>query len=557
MELDSEKSGCERDNLGTKLFPTQYPFSIPSGVVCTTPAVIARIAREVKEIGFLTTKTLSLHTRKGYREPVLNEYHPSCFINAVGLANPGAANFVHVMRPLLPLHDKKPLLVSIMGSDPDEFLECAWILSDIADAFELNLSCPHVKAAGLTIGTDPVMVEKIVSLLSKRLRKPIVPKLSPNVANVVEMAKLCEGSGASGLSLINTVGPGMVVDDLGNPILSNKLGGLSGAAIKPIGLKVVREISSEINLPIIASGGIASPIDVDAYRKAGASYFSVGSRLAGMSTPQIKRFFQWIASPINPQKTVVKTKRFGASAPMTAYSITHVVSNKKIGPDLFRLELETGPSCGPGQFLFLRLPEIGEKPFSPMIDVKPVYLVKSVGPFTRKLSTLKTGETIYFRGPYGNGFKAPKRENKIILVGGGTGSAPILMAATKWRENVIEAFFGFSESFEDWFASEIKAIAPTAKICVDKPGEPGAVLELIEREVNDPNRDFRNVSIYVCGPSVMMKRTGNLFTRFVRPKEVYLAREDIMKCGIGLCGSCGTENGLRSCIDGPVFPFGN
>jgi len=131
------------------------PFTIPSGAVTTAPSVIARFALEIPALGFLTTKTISLEPREGYREPVVHEYYPGCFINAVGLTNPGAQKFLEAMQPHLPLHDHKPLIVSIMGQDPQEFLACALILDPIADALELNLSCPHVKGAGQAIGSTP------------------------------------------------------------------------------------------------------------------------------------------------------------------------------------------------------------------------------------------------------------------------------------------------------------------------------------------------------------------------------------------------------------------
>ena len=557
MKSHYHLTDCSQNSEWPKLFPAQYPFTIPSGVVSTSPSVLARMAREVDEIGFLTTKTLSLTPRPGYKEPVLHEYHPGCFINAVGLANPGAAAFAEAMRLLLPLHARKPLLVSIMGSDPDEFLECAYILNDVADAFELNLSCPHVKSAGLSVGTDPVMVGNIVGLLCDRLRKPMVPKLSPNVTNIVEIAKVCQSAGASGLSLINTVGPGVSVDNDGNPILSNVVGGISGAAVKPIGLKLVKEVSSQVDLPIIASGGIASPWDVEAYRRAGASYFAIGSSLAGMTTPQIKKFFRWVASPANQSKEGRKIKAFAPKTGLTRYFRTRVASNKRIAPNMFRLELDEGLKCDPGQFFFLRIPEIGEKPFSPMRDLKPVYLIKSVGPFTEKLSRLEEGAEIYFRGPYGKGFRVPHEQDDILVLGGGTGVAPILLAAMKWPKNIIKAFFGFSHTIDESFVSEIECIAPKAKISIDRPGDPGAVFESIEREISLPDSGIGTFRVYICGPCAMMKRAGDYFSRFVDPKEVYIAREDVMKCGIGLCGSCGTENGLRSCIDGPVFPFSN
>ena len=268
------------------------PFTIPSGIVTTVPSVIARIARDVPQIGFLTTKTLSLSPRPGYREPVLHEYYPGCFVNAVGLANPGAESFLQTMKSLLPLQDSKPLFVSIMGADPEEFLECARILDPIADAFELNLSCPHVKGAGQCVGSEPDSVRSIIRLLKKHLNKPIIPKLSPNLGDIGGMSKLCETAGADALSLINTVGPGMAVDAQGQPILSNVMGGLSGAGILPVGLKAVREAASLVKIPIIASGGINSAQDVIAYKSAGASSFCSRVRIGRDDHIAHSRFLQ-------------------------------------------------------------------------------------------------------------------------------------------------------------------------------------------------------------------------------------------------------------------------
>ena len=535
------------------MFQVQWPFTIPSGVVTTTPAVISRIAREIDEIGFLTTKTLSLEPRSGYREPIINEYHQGCFINAVGLPSPGAEWFASAIRPFLPLYNSKPLLVSIMGGDPDEFLKCAEVLNDVADAFELNLSCPHVKAAGQSIGGDPEMVERIIRLLCERLGKPIIAKLSPNLSNVVEIASICEKAGAGGLSLINTVGPGMAVDDDGNPILSNVVGGISGAAIKPIGLKIVRDVAAKVRIPIIASGGISSFGDVDAYRKAGASFFAVGSALAGMSTEGIKTFFRSMGNCYRSKKLKIKVKATRGSLPTTAYSKTEVVSNRQVSSNMFMLELEAGAACRPGQFFFLRIPNFGEKPFSPMTDLKPVYLIRAVGPFTQKLSILEKGDAVYVRGPYGNGFKEPNPGEKLILLGGGTGAAPIIMAASKWSSSVLRTYLGFSCKIEGRFERRIRSLTPSVEILIDDPGRVGFAVEYIESKIEASYKGMENIAVYLCGPRSMMKRAGEVFSRFTRPDRIYIAREDVMRCGIGLCGSCGTENGLRSCVDGPIL----
>jgi dihydroorotate dehydrogenase subfamily 1 len=531
----------------------RFPFTIPSGIITTVPSVIARIARDVPEIGFLTTKTISLEPREGYREPVLHEYYPGCFVNAVGLANPGARNFVDAMRPLLPLHDNKPLFVSIMGEDAEEFLACARILDPIADAFELNLSCPHVKGAGQSVGSDPDRVRSIIELLKHRLDKPIIPKLSPNLGDMAGMAKICRDAGADGLCLINTVGPGTACDRDGNPILSNVAGGLSGAGILPVGLKAVREAAGAVDIPIIASGGIGSADDVCAYRRAGASLFGIGSALAGMTTVQIVEFFASLGKSVNRVSEQREPLMSRTATSRMEYFKTQVKENTSFAHDLFRITLQHGGSCEPGCFFFLRLPGIGEKPFSPANDTEPSYLVRSVGPFTRALQSLEPGDVVYMRGPYGNGFPRPERGKRLILVSGGTGAAPIMMAASRWGETVSRAFFGFSTQVEPWFQDHMEKVFPDSRLVVDTPGEVGRVVRALEHDLSQQPSLYEDCVVYTCGPDPMMQAVARVLEPHVPRERILLAREDIMRCGIGICGSCGTKEGLRSCIDGPVM----
>jgi dihydroorotate dehydrogenase subfamily 1 len=502
------------------------PFTIPSGIVTTVPSVLARIARDVPEIGFLTTKTISVKPREGYREPVLHEYYPGCFVNAVGLANPGAESFLEGMKPLLPLHDNKPLFVSIMGETPDEFLECARILEPVADVFELNFSCPHVKGAGQSIGSDHDAVRHTIGLLKQHLGKPIVPKLSPNLGDIPAMARLCEEEGADGLTLINTVGPGLAVDAEGNPILSNEIGGLSGAGVRPLGLKSVREAAGAVTIPIIASGGIATSQDVIAYRRAGALLFGVGSALAGMTTSDVASCFS---------------------------SLMNYLEHSSIGPNLFKLGLENGPACKPGSFFFLRIPGVGEKPFSPARDTQPVYLVRKVGPFTSALEQLKPGDLLYMRGPYGNGFPRPEPGRPLVLLAGGTGAAPVMMAADRWPSPVARGFFGFSEEVDSRFRDEVLGMSPSCSVVTDTPGRPGEVVRALVRDMKTEPQLYDECRVYMCGPVAMMKAASTALQDRVSTDRIFAAREDIMRCGIGICGSCGTPSGLRSCVDGPVM----
>lgn len=537
------------DDLGIR-----SPFTIPSGIVTTVPSVIAAIAREIPEIGFLTTKTLSVEPREGYREPVIHEYYPGCFVNAVGLANPGARAFVDAMRPLRPLHEGKPLLVSIMGRDAQEFGECARILDPIADAFELNLSCPHVKGAGQTVGSDPDAVRAIILTLKDMVGKPVIAKLSPNLADIPGMVEVCRDAGADGISLINTLGPGMAVDADGNPVLTHINGGLSGAGILPVGLKAVREAAAVTDLPIIASGGISCSDDVRAYARAGATLFAVGSALAGMTTEQIKVFFRDLVRSQGSHSGREGSCRTALTPPRTDYLKTSLVEKTDLGTGFFQIRLETGRSCEPGQFFFLRLPGVGEKPFSPARDVdEPIYLVRSVGPFTRALEALESGDPVYMRGPYGNGFAVPDAGRPLVLVGGGTGAAPLMMAARKWTKSVAGAFFGFSFEVPEVLRGEIAACAPNSKIVCDPPGRVGEVLEALREDIRNRPDLYENCAVFVCGPAAMMAAAVNILEDCVPRDRIFMAGEDVMKCGIGLCGSCGTPSGLRSCVDGPVM----
>jgi len=530
------------------------PFTIASGIVTTSPAVIAHIAREVPQIGFITTKTLSLEPREGYREPIIHEYHRGCFVNAVGLTNPGASQFVRDIQPYLPLHDNKPLVVSIMGSTPAEFLSCAQILDRVASAFELNLSCPHVKGLGQSIGSDAEIVRATIRLLKENLDKPIIAKLSPNLGDVPAMARLCEEAGADGLSLINTLGPGLALDEDGNPILSNVLGGMSGTGILPMGLKSVREAAHVAHIPIIASGGISTAEHVRAYGKAGASFFSIGSALAGKTTAQIIDFFRNLSlGAACPDDTNARAGCLNHQGLSTVYSKTELMKKTSIGEDISLLELASGPKCRPGSFVFLRVPGVGEKPFSPLSDTPPTFLVRAVGPFTSEIVKLSPGDPIFLRGPYGNGFPEPSSGSQVVLVAGGTGAAPIIMAANRWHRHIARTFLGFSKNLSAPFQSQLLRSAPKTRIAVDPPGEIGEVVKHLAADIRADKSLYRNCTVFMCGPKPMTGAATALLLDSVPKGRIFVAREDIMRCGIGLCGSCGTESGLRSCVDGPVL----
>ncbi|MGB0381130.1 MAG: dihydroorotate dehydrogenase, partial [Luminiphilus sp.] len=137
-------------------------FTIPSGIVTTAPSIIQRFIRDVPSVGVITTKSIGLEARAGYREPVYSQFAPGCFVNAVGLTNPGAHASLEALAQLKVPSDRF-LLVSIFGGSIEEFVEVARLLEPVADGFELNLSCPHAAGYGMAMGQDPDMVYDIVA----------------------------------------------------------------------------------------------------------------------------------------------------------------------------------------------------------------------------------------------------------------------------------------------------------------------------------------------------------------------------------------------------------
>ena len=212
------------------------PFTIPSGIVTTAPAIIQRVMDTMPEIGVITTKSIGKAPRLGNREPVYSQFAPGCFVNAVGLTNPGVEEALQGLQKLNVPEDRF-LLVSIFGGSVEEFVEVATQLAPVADGLELNLSCPHATGYGMAMGQDPDMVREIVSAVCAAVDVPVIPKLTPNVDDIAVIGRAaCEG-GAAALCAINTAGPGYT-ESHGHPVLSNGMGGMSGKGVLPLTLKL-------------------------------------------------------------------------------------------------------------------------------------------------------------------------------------------------------------------------------------------------------------------------------------------------------------------------------
>lgn len=227
--------------------------------------------------GAITTKSIGLTPNQGYPNPTLIEL-PHGILNAMGLPNPGIEHFQEEMNQLT--QTTTPIIGSIYAATPHEFVQLAQKMQNYgAAAVELNLSCPHSQHYGHVIGSDPQLTKEITAEVKKHINIPVFVKLSPNVTDIVQLAQAAQQGNADALVAINTVKAMKINLDLRQPILSNKIGGYSGHAIKPISIRCVYEIKKHIKIPIIGVGGITTGEDAIEYLLAGASAIQIGSAL--------------------------------------------------------------------------------------------------------------------------------------------------------------------------------------------------------------------------------------------------------------------------------------
>ncbi|RKY93888.1 MAG: dihydroorotate dehydrogenase [Ignavibacteriae bacterium] len=232
---------------------------------------------DLNKLGGIVTKSLSLKPRKGNPPQRIVET-PAGMLNAIGLANVGVEAFIKDKIPFLKQYNV-PLICNIAASTVEEYVECVKILKDeeVIAAFEINVSCPNVKEGGLIFGNDVKSVARITELVRAETSKPIIMKLSPNVSNISDFAKVAQDGGADAVSAINTlVGTAFNIYTR-KPKIHNITGGLSGPAIKPVALAKVLEISRNVDIPIIGIGGIMDWKDVVEFIIAGASAIQIGT----------------------------------------------------------------------------------------------------------------------------------------------------------------------------------------------------------------------------------------------------------------------------------------
>lgn len=263
-----------KPSLSTSIGPIhiERPTMLASGILGISLDVFNRIYKA--GAGAVVTKSLSKEPWEGYPNPTIFSVKGGGWLNAIGLSNPGAPYFAKMISQ----NKEIPIIVSLVGSVEDDF---TFMIKQFENckvlAYELNLSCPHVERVGLEVGDDPELVKKIIKKIKSVTKVPIIAKVGLGTTHYLDTVSAAKESGADAITAINTLRAMAIDVETERPILSNKIGGLSGTPIKPIAVRCVYEISSKYDIPIIGCGGISSWEDAVEFILAGASAVQLGS----------------------------------------------------------------------------------------------------------------------------------------------------------------------------------------------------------------------------------------------------------------------------------------
>ena len=548
----------------------ESPLVLASGVLGTTASSLRRVAEA--GAGAVTTKSCSLTPRKGHPAPCILPWKGG-MLNAVGLSNPGVEAELEEIAEYKTTCNT-PLFVSIFADSPEAFGQLARRVAEARpDLIEVNVSCPNVESEfGTPFAADAEALAAVTRAVKENAGSiPVAIKLSVQCASIARMAEVCAKNGADAITAINTVGPGMAIDTgTGRPVLSNKVGGVSGASILPIAVRAVYEIRTAVDLPIIGTGGVTCADDALQMIMAGADAVGVGSAVyqGGVELfGEINRGLErWMAA--RGVETIGEL-RGGAQEKSATSNAQHPTSNIQGGSWKAAGEIETLPvrevvvhheglksflfdqtfDVEPGQFVMLWLPGVDEKPFS-ISDVRDGMIeitAKAVGNFSQALMDAKPGDLMGMRGPLGRGFRPRGRG---LIVGGGMGIAPLRMLAHWMEFNDMEfrTVLGARTEKELIFREDFARMGAQFATDDGSFGVKGFALPLAEKLCAAEKFDV----IYGCGPEVMLVELKRLAERMGCDCQLSLERH--MKCGIGVCGSCCVDgSGLCICREGPVL----
>ncbi|MFQ3619771.1 MAG: dihydroorotate dehydrogenase [Spirochaetales bacterium] len=602
-------NSLQTEFLGT-LLPS--PLVLPAGVLGMSAGSLQFALS--KGYGLVTTKSLSLEPRSGHEGPVVAEYGAG-ILNSMGLCNPGIAEGLKEVNQFVE-RSKAPILVSLFATNREDFVELVRRTNDSAATYiELNLSCPNVMDEyGIPLASSKEMVSQIVEGVKAVSRVPVLAKLSPNAADVPSIAAAAEQAGADGLTLINTLGPGLLIDPYARkPILHPTYGGVSGPAIKPIALKIVYDCSRRVRIPIIGMGGISSGLDA-------VEMLMAGARLVGVGSAIWKEGIGVVGDINIGIKQFLKTEGFSSVAEIP-----------RLSQHLQPVGLCEIPSQKPSDSTVLSYsPALKVKPVPPdpvsvlpgeastLSDKPYVNTFQSVsGRFSLPLQRVREegakAKTFYVRIPYGYFPSEPKPGQFFMLTDYQGGEKPI--SVSEWETTSEGYILGITIKVAGPFTQRFQSKAEGSLISLRGPyGKPfslhrgkvllvgggcgiaplhflaktlvsrGAEITVIngarkeeellfsDRFNSFPIRYLITVEdkgegtavdtakiilseekfdfIYAAGPELMMAALKPL----LKDMEYEFLMERYMKCGVGICGSCTCDpTGIRLCVEGPVL----
>ncbi|MBQ4501507.1 MAG: dihydroorotate dehydrogenase [Spirochaetales bacterium] len=519
-----------------------------SGVATTKPDLIRWFERNVPDVEIITTKSFQVRPNPGNREPVICETQEGNFGNSVGLRNPGMEVALPQLEKLRREGLSRWLNVSVSADNPDDFTTLVRSFDQVADSIELNFSCPHAKAGfGASIGVDKNIASDYVRRICQDYpeRKSLLfIKLTPNVDNIGEIAKAVIDAGADGITAINTVGPTLHVDPAcGKPILQNALGGKggkSGSWVYDRAIEAIREIREAVgeNIPIIGMGGVSTKDQCAEMISSGADAVGIGSALAHIRQQDWPQFFRSMTNDSDVPHRSGRVMEY----------VKHTVTGKRLHcEDTLLLTLEdkshTMASFKAGEFVFLWIPGIGEKPFSVAMTEPLTFIIKKRGPFTEAVfNSIQVGDTIMLRGPYGAEVDVPKSK-KAVIIAGGTGEAVAYPLARKLKSRKTPMSFLVGTSVDGNNGILSKELSEFGRyVCISDDGKPGRILESLDdeiRRVTADGTDIKDVAFYLIGPEIFMKiAAGKIKAHGIDPDMILLSMERNSMCGIGLCGEC-------------------
>ncbi|MHC1692796.1 MAG: nitronate monooxygenase [Sphaerochaetaceae bacterium] len=531
-----------------------------SGVLSTHTSLVRYADEHLGMFGIITTKSFQVVPNAGNREPIICEVQPGSFGNSVGLKNPGMEVAIAELRQLRASYRMRAWLnVSVSASCAEDFITLVGCFEEVADIIELNFSCPHASAGyGASIGCSASLSAQYVQRIRAAFphcKALIFPKLTPNVPDIGQIAKAVIDAGADGIVAINTVGPQIHIEPYsGQPILQNKLGGKggkSGSWIHQEALSCVATIRQAVgpDVPIIGMGGVSSGHQVAAMVVAGADAVGIGSAFGKVHQKDWAAYGEALVSDafqILCGKGLLNTSEVfrqpGRSMVYRHHTIRSMVHHTA---DILILTLDGRLDYDAGQFVFLWIPGIGEKPFS-VAEADPlVFVIKRRGPFTEALFNLHAGDSIYLRGLYG----APLEmchTRRALLVAGGTGVAvlPALAKRLEAQGTAMDIYVGTSTEGDtlDGKALLQTVLEPYGNfLSVADAGIPGRVLASLDRSLTVTD----DLACYIVGPTPFMAAAAKkVLASGVPAQRIQLSMELNTLCGIGMCGDCACGNRL-------------